>query len=65
MNGFMKASDIAEELGISMPYAYKIIRNLNEQLAKQGYITISGRVSKQYFKERLCYGEMAQTKGGG
>ena len=29
MNRFIKADEVAEELGISKPYAYKIIRRLN------------------------------------
>jgi hypothetical protein len=29
---------------------------LNAELEKKGIITIAGRVNKQYFTERLCYG---------
>lgn len=53
---FMKVQDVADELGISKSYAYKIVQQLNEELKAQGYITISGRVNKQYFLERVCYG---------
>ncbi len=53
--GFMKASDIAEELDISISYAYRIVRMLNEELSSMGYITITGRVNRQYFNERLYY----------
>lgn len=53
---FMKVQDIADELGISKSYAYKIVQQLNEELKAQGFITISGRVNKQYFLERVCYG---------
>ena len=52
-NKFIRAEEVAEELGISKPYAYKIIRQLNEELKGKGFITISGRVSRQYFNERL------------
>ena len=52
-NKFIRAEEVAEELGISKPYAYKIIRQLNEELQSKGFITISGRVSRQYFSERL------------
>lgn len=52
---FMKVQDIADELGISKSYAYKIVQQLNEELKAQGFITISGRVNKQYFLERVCY----------
>lgn len=53
---FMKVQDVADELGISKSYAYKIVHQLNEELKAQGFITISGRVNKQYFLERVCYG---------
>jgi hypothetical protein len=29
---------------------------LNAELEKKGIITIAGRVNRQYFSERLCYG---------
>lgn len=43
----------ADELGVSKPYAYKLIRQLNEELKDKGFITIAGRVNRQYFNERL------------
>ena len=36
---FMKAEEIQEELGISKTYAYKIIKELNEELEKMGITT--------------------------
>ena len=36
MNRFIKADEVAEELCISKPYAYKIIRRLNEELREKG-----------------------------
>ncbi|MCL1912903.1 MAG: LysR family transcriptional regulator [Eubacteriaceae bacterium] len=50
---FLRAGDIAEELGVSTAYAYKLIRSLNDDLKEKGFITISGRVSRQYFNEKL------------
>ena len=46
MNRFIKADEVAEELGISKSYAYKIIRRLNEELREKGMITIAGRVDR-------------------
>ena len=45
--------DVAAELGVSKPYAYKLIRQLNEELRKKGFLTIAGRVNRQYFEERF------------
>ncbi|MCC2172818.1 DNA-binding protein [Hominicoprocola fusiformis] len=55
-NTFMRVEEVAEELGVSKSYAYKIVQKLNTELKSQGFITISGRVNKQYFLERACYG---------
>ncbi len=41
------------ELNVSKPYAYKLIRQLNEELKAKGFITIAGRKNRQYFYERL------------
>ena len=62
-NTFMKVDDVANELGVSNSYAYKVIKNLNADLEKMGYLTIAGRVNKKYFLEKMCYGEIEQTKG--
>lgn len=55
-NTFMRVEDVAEELGISKSYAYKIVQQLNAELKAQGFLTISGRINKQYFLEKTCYG---------
>lgn len=54
-NTFIKADEVANILGVSKSYAYKVIKTLNAELEKQGYLTISGRVSKKYFLEKICY----------
>ena len=52
-NKFIRADEVADELGVSKPYAYKLIRQLNGELKDKGFITIAGRVNRQYFNERL------------
>ena len=52
-NRFICAEEVAQELSVSKPYAYKLIRQLNEELKEKGFITIAGRVNRQYFYERL------------
>lgn len=56
-NSFMRADEVAKELGVSRSYAYKLIKQLNEELRKKGYITVAGRVSRRYFNEKLYNGE--------
>ena len=53
---FMRVEEVAQELGVSKSFAYKIVQKLNAELREKGYLTISGRVSRQYFEEKLCYG---------
>ena len=54
-NNFMRVEDVAEVLGVSKSFAYKVMKKLNGELKAQGYVTIAGRVNKQYFMEKLCY----------
>ena len=42
-----------EMLGVSLSYAYKLIRRLNAELEAEGFVTIKGRVSTKYFMERI------------
>ena len=52
---------VAEALGISRPYAYKLVRELNKELEGKGFLTISGKVSRRYFEERI-YGMQTSNK---
>ena len=52
---FMSTEEVAEFLGVSKSFAYKVIRQFNEELKKKGYYTIAGRVNREYFYERTCY----------
>ena len=52
---FMRVEDVARELDVSKSYAYKIVQKLNRELEEKGFITISGRINRQYFLERTCY----------
>ena len=50
---FMKAEEIMRVLGVSQSEAYRIIKRLNEELKAQGYMVVSGRVSRRYFEEKI------------
>ena len=54
---FMKVDEVAKELGVSVPYAYKVIQRLNAELQEKGCLTISGRVNRNFFYEKFCYGK--------
>lgn len=48
----LNAKEVAEVLGISNSYAYKVIDKLNGELEKAGYLTISGKVDSLYLMKR-------------
>ena len=49
----IRAEEVSEIMEISVPYAYKIIRKLKQELADKGFITVTGRVNREYFNERV------------
>lgn len=63
-NKFIRVDEVAKELDVSKPYAYKLIRQLNEELKVKGFITIAGRVNRQYFNERLYGAERNDVNAG-
>lgn len=50
---FVNVDEVADELGVSKSHAYKVVQSLNVELREMGYMTISGRVSRQFFEERF------------
>ena len=48
---FIRAEEVAEVMEISVPYAYKIIRKLNQELTDKGYITVTKWLM-------VCYGTL-------
>lgn len=60
---FMRVDEVAEELGVSESYAYKVIREMNKELKKTGCFTISGRIDRKFFHEKF-YGTRPEGKRG-
>lgn len=58
---FMRVEEVAEELGVSVAYAYKLIRSMNAELKKTGCITISDRIDRKFFYEKF-YGTRGQSE---
>ena len=58
---FMRADEVAQELGISKSHAYKVIHGLNKELQEKGYLTISGRVNREFFREKYYYTKTAKS----
>ena len=49
---FITAKELAEMLDISVGHSYKIIRQLNEELEKEGFLVVAGKVPRRYFEKR-------------
>ncbi|MFR0963083.1 MAG: DNA-binding protein [Dorea sp.] len=50
---FMTVEEVAAELRVSKSKAYQIVRELNAELQKQGYLTVAGRVNATFFIKGL------------
>lgn len=50
---YLRVTEVAALLEVSESRAYKIMRQLNRELEKQGKIVTAGRVSRRYLMERL------------
>lgn len=53
MKMYITADEVAELLGVSRGYAYKLIRGLNKELSAKGFRVISGKVPTKYFQEKF------------
>lgn len=65
---YIGAPEAAEALELSEGKVYEIFRELNEELKKQGFITVSGRVPRAYFNQKFFGGFPEQVEdhtGGG
>ncbi|WP_270304196.1 DNA-binding protein [Baileyella intestinalis] len=59
---FVNAETVAKDFGVSRAKAYRLIKQMNEELENRGYITVAGRVSRQYYYERT-YGLKMNERG--
>ena len=60
---FYTAEDLAKILNRSENYCYKLIRTLNAELEKQGYITVRARIPAAYFYDRVLPCKAGGEKG--
>lgn len=52
MRDFYTVEDVKEILSVKQSKAYSIIKNLNEELKKKGFLVQAGRINIKYFRER-------------
>ena len=44
----LNVDEVAEVIGVSRSYAYRVIRKLNEELTASGHYVVPGRVNRAY-----------------
>jgi phage terminase small subunit len=49
----VRVDEAMVRLDCSQRKAYEVLKRLNDDLKKQGFITISGRVPRAFFEKRL------------
>ena len=52
MSDVVRVDEVMTRLDCSMGKAYKIIKTLNDELKRKGYITVAGRVPRSYFEQK-------------
>ncbi len=50
---YVRVDTIIKDLQISKPLAYKLMKEMNDELRKKGFMVISGRVPRAYYQERF------------
>lgn len=50
---YLSAREVAAAIPCSLSLAYKLIRNWNDKLQKQGKIVIRGKVNRKYFEKQM------------
>lgn len=60
---FLRAAEVAAICDVSIPKEYKMMEEVNTEMAKGGYLVISGRVNKRFFYEKIgCAVELNNDK---
>lgn len=59
----LRMTEVAQLLEVKPSRAYSIIKQLNQELTAQGYMTLSGRVEKSYLLERFGLKEEDKSNG--
>ena len=53
-NYMMTVDDVMEELGVKRSKAYSILKQLNDELAKEGYVAVRGKRSEERRVGKEC-----------
>ena len=54
-NYMITAEEVAESMGISLEYAYKLLRKLNKEPCKSGYVTVAGNIPRSILGKEILW----------
>ena len=54
-NYMMTVDDVMEELGVKRSKAYSILKQLNDELAKEGYVAVRGKIPRPYWESIIRF----------
>ena len=61
-NYMMDANEVAKELGVSKGQAYKLIRQLNEELRAGNFVVMAGKIPRAFWEKKFYgYQNTVQT----
>ena len=60
---FMTAQEVADTLGMSKAYAYKLIQEMNQEMAEGGYVVLHGKINRSFFFNKIYGGETKDATG--
>lgn len=61
-NYMMDANEVAKELGVSKGQAYKLIRQLNEELRAGNFVVVAGKIPRAFWEKKFYgYQNTVQT----
>ena len=63
-NYMMTVDDVMEELGVKRSKAYSILKQFNDELAKEGYVAVRGRFHVPTGKQNFMDALREQCEGG-
>jgi len=53
---YYTADEIGQMIGVGRTKSYRIVRQLNTELEAKGYLTVGGKVPKEFFNEKYFGG---------
>ena len=53
---YYTANEVSQMIGVGRTLGYNIVKQMNKELEEKGFITVLGKVSKDYFDEKYFGG---------